>query len=276
MTLRFGPGRRGPGMRASSGASADPWTPAQLFAAAELGAWYDPSDLSSLFQDAAGTTPVTAAGQPVGKVTDKSGNGNHLTAAGTARPTLEVDGNGFYYLKGDGIDAKLVAPAAEPFPVLQQMTAFVARQPDSSSNGMVFEYGLNVFANAGAFAELYLSAGTDEIYCAGNSVCWGDLTGLGTSAIIGTLIQDMSLGTTIADVNKYRTNGTLRTFNSVGGTVPDNTSRFFQQELTVFCRSNNSLPYDGRIYSLIIRFAASTADEIDLAEAWINERMGAF
>lgn len=36
------------------------------------GAWFDPSDLSTLFQDAAGTTPVTAVEQPVGLWLDKS------------------------------------------------------------------------------------------------------------------------------------------------------------------------------------------------------------
>lgn len=39
---------------------------------ANNGVWYDPSDLSTLFQDAAGTIPVTAAGQPVGLILDKS------------------------------------------------------------------------------------------------------------------------------------------------------------------------------------------------------------
>lgn len=48
------------------------WTPYQLFAAGEVGAWYDPSDITTLFQDAAGTTPVTAAGQVVGLMLDKS------------------------------------------------------------------------------------------------------------------------------------------------------------------------------------------------------------
>lgn len=43
-----------------------------LFALAEPGVWYDPSDLTTLFQDSAGTTPVTAAGQPVGLMLDKS------------------------------------------------------------------------------------------------------------------------------------------------------------------------------------------------------------
>ena len=43
-----------------------------LFAASEPGAWYDPSDMSTLFQDSAGTTPVTAVEQPVGLILDKS------------------------------------------------------------------------------------------------------------------------------------------------------------------------------------------------------------
>ena len=47
-------------------------SPAALFAAGEVGVWYDPSDLTTLFQDSAGTTPVTAAGQPVGLMLDKS------------------------------------------------------------------------------------------------------------------------------------------------------------------------------------------------------------
>lgn len=46
--------------------------PNQLFTNDEQGAWYDPSDLSTLFQDAAGTTPVTADGDPVGLMLDKS------------------------------------------------------------------------------------------------------------------------------------------------------------------------------------------------------------
>ena len=43
-----------------------------LFGAGEQGVWLDPSDLTTMFQDAAGTTPVTAPGQPVGLRLDKS------------------------------------------------------------------------------------------------------------------------------------------------------------------------------------------------------------
>lgn len=48
------------------------FSPASLFAASEPGAWYDPSDLTTLFQDTAGTVPVTATGQTVGLLLDKS------------------------------------------------------------------------------------------------------------------------------------------------------------------------------------------------------------
>lgn len=44
-----------------------------LFAAGEQGVWFDPSDFSTLFQDSAGLTPVTAVGQTVGLMFDKSG-----------------------------------------------------------------------------------------------------------------------------------------------------------------------------------------------------------
>jgi hypothetical protein len=45
---------------------------AALFADGTAGAWYDPSDLSTLFQTSAGVTAVTATGQSVGLMLDKS------------------------------------------------------------------------------------------------------------------------------------------------------------------------------------------------------------
>ena len=56
-----------------------------MFSRGEPGAWYDPSDMSTLFQDSAGSTPVTAVEQPVGRMLDKSGRGNHATQATTTK-----------------------------------------------------------------------------------------------------------------------------------------------------------------------------------------------
>ena len=64
---------------------------ARAIAAANNGLLFDPSDMSTMFQDAAGTVPVTAVGQPVGKILDKSGNNYHATQSITAsRPVLSA------------------------------------------------------------------------------------------------------------------------------------------------------------------------------------------
>jgi hypothetical protein len=44
--------------------------------------WFDPSDLSTMFQDTAGTTPVTTDGHQCQRIDDKSGNGRNGTQAG--------------------------------------------------------------------------------------------------------------------------------------------------------------------------------------------------
>lgn len=80
------------------------WTPLDLFKGDKQGVWYDPSDLSTLFQDAAGTVPVTANGDPVGKMLDKSGNGNHaVQTLSAARPVYRTDGV-LHWLNFDGVD----------------------------------------------------------------------------------------------------------------------------------------------------------------------------
>jgi hypothetical protein len=60
------------GLGSVAGFGVQQFSPADLFSAGEQGAWYDPSDLTTLFQDSAGTTPVTAVEQFVGMMLDKS------------------------------------------------------------------------------------------------------------------------------------------------------------------------------------------------------------
>jgi hypothetical protein len=65
--------------------------PATLFYQGEQGVWYDPSDLSTMFQDAVGLIPVTDVEQPVRRILDKSGNNHHATASADARrPVLSA------------------------------------------------------------------------------------------------------------------------------------------------------------------------------------------
>lgn len=93
-------------------------------------AWYDPSDISTLFQDSAGTTPVAADGDPVGKMLDKSGNGNHLVQAVTsAQPTYRT-GGGLAWLSFNGTNGlNNVSPVG-------CATVVCAAYIDSTNNGL--------------------------------------------------------------------------------------------------------------------------------------------
>ncbi len=67
-------------------------------------AWYDPSDLSTLWQDTGKTTAVTAADDPVRVVEDISGNGNDLVAPSDAARPLYKTAGGLRWLEFDGTD----------------------------------------------------------------------------------------------------------------------------------------------------------------------------
>ncbi len=81
----------GLGLGAPFSSTAIPDAIRALFSSNEQGVWYDPSDMSTMYQDSAGTVPVTAVEQPVGRILDKSGRGNHaFQATATSRPTLSA------------------------------------------------------------------------------------------------------------------------------------------------------------------------------------------
>jgi hypothetical protein len=74
--------------------------PSSLFGGTAGGMW-DPSDKSTMFKDTAGTTPVTADGDIVARINDKSGNGNHLIQATLANRPMFKDSGGLRWLQMD-------------------------------------------------------------------------------------------------------------------------------------------------------------------------------
>ena len=84
--------------------------PVTLFAGGKQGVWYDPSKLSSLWQNAARTIPVMADGDPVGCIDDLSGNNNHaVQTTSAARPIYRTDGI-LHWIEDDGVDDSLYIP----------------------------------------------------------------------------------------------------------------------------------------------------------------------
>lgn len=65
-----------------------------LFGDGTDGALFDPSDWSTEYQDSAGSTPISAIEQTVGKINDKSGNSHPATqATGSKEPALSARKN---------------------------------------------------------------------------------------------------------------------------------------------------------------------------------------
>lgn len=125
---------------------------ASLFASGEQGAWYDPSDLTTMFQDAAGTTPVTGVEQPVGRILDKSGRGNHATQTTTAsRPTLSARVNSLLNTEdlANAYWNRFQTTATQNFAVNHLGAQSADLVVDTTYNGEHFASNLNFAVSAG-------------------------------------------------------------------------------------------------------------------------------
>ncbi len=114
-----------------------PFSPTSLFSS-NTGGWWDPSNHSTTFQDTAGTTPANAAGQPVARINDLSGNGNNLLqATNSKRPILQNSG-AFWWLEFDGVSQFIGAT----FTLNQPTTRIsAARQITWVVNNNIFDGG---------------------------------------------------------------------------------------------------------------------------------------
>lgn len=129
--LGFGLGMSRPITQAGAGGQSLDSRIRALFAKySAVGGMWDFTDASTLFQDSAGTTPVTAASQPAGRANDLSGLGNHLIQATSASRPL-YNGAGVTF---DGVDD--VLRSASSIDLSSAGTVYIALlfTPISASN----------------------------------------------------------------------------------------------------------------------------------------------
>lgn len=94
--------------------------PSAIFGSS-LKAWWDGGDLSTLFSDAARTTPAVKDGEVLGQ-TDKSGNGRHRTGTAGSGPILRQRADGVYYLDYSGSKTLSVPTSTALFKYLHDGT----------------------------------------------------------------------------------------------------------------------------------------------------------
>lgn len=118
------------------------FNPLSLFGGGKQGVWYDPSDKSTLFQDAAGTVPVNKDGDPIGLMRDKSGNGNHMTQPMSASRPIYREFGGYRWLKFDGIDDFMLSDATRIVTPVTQVIGFRVSTTQSLDYGSIQGTGM--------------------------------------------------------------------------------------------------------------------------------------
>lgn len=242
------------------------FSPSALFAGGEQGAWYDPSDIASMSQDDAGATPVTADGQTVGRILDKSGRGNHATQATPgSRPTYRTSG-GLHWLEFDGTDDFLVTGTITPGTDKTQFFAGVRRI--NTATGIIAELSADTFGNngsAGIFANVgganYEIQSRGTVYASRSETPAAPPT---TNILAGT--ADIS-----ADAILLRLDGV----SSAPVVGDQGTGNYLAHPLYIGRRGGTSLALNGNIYGIVVRFGANlSAGQISATEAFLASKSG--
>lgn len=248
--------------RIVAGGSPPAFSPADLFSGGETGAWYDPSDITTLFQDSAGTVPVTASGQTCARINDKSGNNQHLlTAAGTVTYQV-VSGKGC--LRGDGSAHMVRTGVAWGSAFLCSALAFnVTDKPGSTEywfcmgSDSTFTLLSNYLSsNAGVFGGLYVdgSAGSLDV----------------TQSDVGI---DYAVGHTLSTLTRTGRVTVDGVQVTAGGAIID-VSTF--SRINLFCVEFGSGPFGiatGDFYGGIMRLVEwDDATDLEI-HAWLAARM---
>jgi len=154
----------------------DPFSPAGLFVTGAQGAWYDPSDFSTLYQTSTGTTPVTAVEQPVGLMLDRSRGlvlGSELvTNGGFATDSDWTKGTGWTIAGGVATHAAGTASALD--------------QANVTTPGAWYEFTVNAVASGGTWA-LQLAGGSTTTI--GSSLTTGNYTFIAQAAASNTTLR---------------------------------------------------------------------------------------
>lgn len=231
--------------------------------------WYDPSDLSTLFQDTEMTVPVTEAGQSVAVVCDKSGNGRHLRQpTASARAVLQTDGTRSWLLF-DGVDDSYAtdsfawgSDAAQiVFGLRKNSDSAIGCLMETSDNSNNYNGTLAVFAPNATF-----NVGIVEFRSKGRSQAAATIYDVATNIpIVLTAGGKISAGTADARINGSLLKSSL---------TNQGTGSFGTFPLFVGRRANANFPFSGRLFGMACFNRILGSSEIATVESWMAAKAG--
>lgn len=245
-----------------------------LFANGEQGSYYNIQDTSTMFQDAAGTTPAVV-GQVVGLVQDQSGNGNHATQNTTAsKPILRQNASGHYYLEFDGFDDFLTTAATLNLAATDKLTIFAGlRKLSDAAAGFVAGNAVASTGSVGDFS-LYSPLLSDGHAFRIRGSGLNSSASFSNAAAPDTAVLTVDIDMARADGFQGRGRRNQSAF--VDGGAGAGNGAFRDATLYVGRRGTGTLPFSGHLYALVIRGATTAVETITAVENEINSYTEAF
>jgi hypothetical protein len=174
------------------------------------------------------------------------------------------------YLVFDGVDDGMITGTITPGIDKAQVFAGVRKLSDAAQK-IVAEMSATIASNNGAFALTAPNSAAANYNFSSKGTTQTDNVVTTYTAPITSVIS--GLGDIAGASNLIRVNG-----SEVGSTLTtQGTGNYLAYPLYIGRRGGSTLPYNGRIYSLIARFGANLAtDQITSAENWVNGKTGAY
>lgn len=242
-----------------------------IFASNEQGFFYDPNDLSTMWQDEAKLLPVTSDGQPVWHILDKSGNNNHAFATSSAsRPILRQNAvTGANYLEFDGNDDFLRTNNID-FTATDKVSLFagVRKLSDAGSYSIVCELSANLLENFGTFNLQAPALSADKGYASDSKGTTYITTKARNYPAPNSAVLSFT-GNISAPLNRLRVNA-----NNFESTVSQGLGNYGNYPLYIGGRGGTDLPFNGHLYSLIGIGRLTTDSETIALEKAIAKNVG--
>lgn len=231
--------------------------------------WFDFSDLTTLFQDTGATSPVTASGQSIARINDKSGNSRNASqSTPAAQPTYTTTStiNGVAVGSFDGGDR--LGTSAVDFTATNQVEIWGVVRSTSTANDQHFWGNRN--ASTGSIVMTH-SSGTNApyIFAQGNVGNSSILGAINSVASIRRGIGNFALSTNEVDlyVDGVLANG-VRSFNS------NNTGNFGNLSWCVGARSDGAAPFTGLVGELLAFNRLLTTNEAANLSTYLKAKWG--
>lgn len=241
-----------------------------VFSSGVRGVW-DMTDKSTLFQDTAGTVPVTASGQPVGRVNDISGNGAHIiqSTAG-ARPIYTEDSNGKYVLF-DGIDDALQVSLAMGGAAGATFGAGVTGL-STASNGHVVDFNSNISQIAGSFSIRVPSGASQNNTRSAHS---GPTT-TSAATVTGGIVNSRTVLMSRFDLATPRIVSRVNSRLLAYGMAAIGATSFGTANLRIGRSGTGTFGFNGRMYAACVVNRVLSDGDARIVEEWLNAKVQAW